>query len=158
MLNLIFFFFSYYYVDVDELQKRLNEIYNNDTYKGSSYKPIIHPDLLDLITSKVTNLIENETQDSISEIISLNLLKNNKGQISILLKFEGIKLIDYKIIMNNNEDDNEDKIFKKMNLEEHKDYLKSILKIIKSNVSKNKNNLTIILEFKDTKLVKYESH
>ncbi|GBB83467.1 hypothetical protein RclHR1_01020008 [Rhizophagus clarus] len=153
----------FYYVDVDKLQKKLNEINNNDMYKDSSYKPIIHPDLLDLITSKVTNsidLIENRTQDKILEIINPNLLKN-KDQVSIILKFNGKKLVNCEnnINTNDNEENNEDKVFKSMNIEENniQDYLKSILNIIKSNVSKNKNNLTITLEFKDTKLVKYES-
>uniref|UniRef100_U9TW85 Uncharacterized protein n=1 Tax=Rhizophagus irregularis (strain DAOM 181602 / DAOM 197198 / MUCL 43194) TaxID=747089 RepID=U9TW85_RHIID len=68
----------YYYVNVDELQRKLNEINSSDTYKDSPYKPIIHPDLLDLITCKITNSIEN-----------------------------GKKLIDYidHIVMDNDDDD-----------------------------------------------------
>lgn len=143
------------------MQRKLNEINNSDTYKDSPYKPIIHPDLLDLITCNITNSIENGTCNSVSKIINSSLLKN-KGQISITLKFKGKKLMDYNnhIVMDNDYDDHdEDKVFKNMNLEESniQDYLKSILYIIKSNVSKNKHDLTITLEFKGTKLVKYES-
>ncbi|PKC62500.1 hypothetical protein RhiirA1_443876 [Rhizophagus irregularis] len=148
----------YYYVDVEKLQRKLNEIH--DTYKDSPYKPIIHPDLLDLITCKITNSIENGTYNSISESINFSLLKN-KGQISITLKFKGKKLIDYidHIVMDNDDDDKDDKVFKNMNSEETniQDYLKSIQNIIKSNVSKNKHYLNITLEFKGAKLVKYES-
>ncbi|CAB4492502.1 unnamed protein product [Rhizophagus irregularis] len=149
---------NYYYVDVEKLQRKLNEIH--DTYKDSPYKPIIHPDLLDLITCKITNSIENGTYNSISESINFSLLKN-KGQISITLKFKGKKLIDYidHIVMDNDDDDKDDKVFKNMNSEETniQDYLKSIQNIIKSNVSKNKHYLNITLEFKGAKLVKYES-
>ncbi|EXX50213.1 hypothetical protein RirG_273010 [Rhizophagus irregularis DAOM 197198w] len=150
----------YYYVNVDELQRKLNEINSSDTYKDSPYKPIIHPDLLDLITCKITNSIENGTYNSISERINFSLLKN-KGQISITLKFKGKKLIDYidHIVMDNDDDDKDGKEFKNMNLEENniQDYLKSIQNIIKSNVSKNKHYLNITLEFKGARLVKYES-
>ncbi|RGB32089.1 hypothetical protein C1646_816854 [Rhizophagus diaphanus] len=150
----------YYYVNVDELQRKLNEINSSDTYKDSPYKPIIHPVLLDLITCKITNSIENGTYSSILENINFSLLKN-KGQISITLKFKGKKLIDYidHIVMDNDDDDKDDKEFKNMNSEENniQDYLKSIQNIIKSNVSKNKHYLNITLEFKGAKLVKYES-
>ncbi|CAB4396532.1 unnamed protein product [Rhizophagus irregularis] len=150
----------YYYVNVDELQRKLNEINSSDTYKDSPYKPIIHPDLLDLITCKITNSIENGTYNSISERINFSLLKN-KGQISITLKFKGKKLIDYidHIVMDNDDDDKDGKEFKNINLEENniQDYLKSIQNIIKSNVSKNKHYLNITLEFKGARLVKYES-
>lgn len=142
------------------MQRKLNEINSSDTYKDSPYKPIIHPDLLDLITCKITNSIENGTYNSISERINFSLLKN-KGQISITLKFKGKKLIDYidHIVMDNDDDDKDGKEFKNMNLEENniQDYLKSIQNIIKSNVSKNKHYLNITLEFKGARLVKYES-
>lgn len=135
------------------MQRKLNEINNGDTYKDSPYKPILRLDLLDLITCKIPG---NGTYNSILEIINSSLLKS-KGQISITLKFKGNQLIDYNnhIVM----DDYNDKEFKNMNSEKNniQDYLKSILNIIKSNVSKNKHYLNITLEFKGAKLVKYES-
>ncbi|RGB36150.1 hypothetical protein C1646_697769 [Rhizophagus diaphanus] len=55
--------YIFYYVDIGKLREKINAIKTSDVYKNSSYKPIIHQDLWNLVTTKYANSEENKIPD-----------------------------------------------------------------------------------------------